>query len=248
MKGALAAKALFEPPTLRALLAGFLRQGAEIATENGFAPSCLIECVAQLVDDAEGQASLKDAAAAGAALAERRFYDGISAGEIPSDFPVSARASQTLDLLRGLTIRAQTRTSRKMLLKDAEEAPDLVLRCSCRGVKCDATQLTLDAGGHRPLLRRWAPLCANIGFVMIARGDQLLLAPGIPRHLVTSWERTTLSDDCAIAQRRLRLYRRRWRRYLAMPQRHGRPVLASFDLAISPDLRSMTGMPHRARR
>ena len=126
-KGARAAKALLAPPTLRASLAGFLKQGVEIATEDGSAPGCLIECVAPLVDDPEVRQFLKDAAAAAAALVERRFYDGISAGELPSDFPVAARASQTLDLLRGLTMRAQTGAPRKTLLRDAEEAADLVL-------------------------------------------------------------------------------------------------------------------------
>ena len=84
-------------------------------------------CVAPLVDDAEVRQFLKNAADAGVALVERRFCDGISAGEIPPDFPVAARASQVLDLVRGLTMRAQMGTSRKTLLKDAEEAADLVL-------------------------------------------------------------------------------------------------------------------------
>jgi len=64
-------------------------------------------CVAPLVDEAEVRQFLKDAVAGGVALVERRFYDGISAGEIPSDFPVAPRASQVLDLGRGLTMRAQ---------------------------------------------------------------------------------------------------------------------------------------------
>ena len=51
-------------------------------------------CVAPLVDDAEVRQFLQNAAAGGVALVERRFRDGISAGEIPSDFPVAARASQ----------------------------------------------------------------------------------------------------------------------------------------------------------
>jgi len=59
------------------------------------------------VDDAEVRQFLQDAVAAGAALVERRFRDGIDAGELPSDFPVAARASQGLDLSRGLTVRAQ---------------------------------------------------------------------------------------------------------------------------------------------
>jgi AcrR family transcriptional regulator len=126
-KGARAAKALFSPPTLRDSLAGFLRNAVETATEEGCAPGCLIVCVAPLVNDAEVRQFVQDAAAAAVALLERRFCDGISAGEIPSDFPVAVRASQVLDLGRGLTMRAQMGTSRKTLLKDAEEAADLVL-------------------------------------------------------------------------------------------------------------------------
>ncbi len=126
-KGALAAKALFSPRTLRDSLAAFLRHAVETATEEGCARGCLLGCIAPLVDDAEVRQFLQDAAAAGVALVERRFCDAISAGEIPSDFPVATRASQTLDLVRGLTMRAQTGTPRKTLLKDAEEAADLVL-------------------------------------------------------------------------------------------------------------------------
>src|SRR5271166_1689552 len=126
-KGARAAKALFSPPALRDSLTGFLRHAVEAATEEDSAPGCLMMCVAPLVDDAEVRQFLKDAAAAGLALVERRFCDAISAGELPSDFPVAARASQTLDLARGLTMRAQLGTQRKTLLKDAEEAADLVL-------------------------------------------------------------------------------------------------------------------------
>ncbi len=126
-KGARAAKALFSPPTLRDSLASFLRHAVESATEEGSAPGCLVVCIAPLVDDAEVRQFLQDAAAAGAALVERRFCDGISAGEIPSDFPVAARASQVTDLARGLTMRAQMGTPRKTLLRDAEEATDLVL-------------------------------------------------------------------------------------------------------------------------
>ena len=84
-------------------------------------------CVAPLVDDPEVRQFLKDAAAGGLALVERRFCDGISAGEIPSDFPVGTRARQVLDLARGLTMHAQLGAPRKALLKDAEEAADLVL-------------------------------------------------------------------------------------------------------------------------
>jgi AcrR family transcriptional regulator len=126
-KGARAAKALFSPPVLRDSLASFLRHAVESATEEGSAPGCLMICVAPLVDDTEVRQFLKDAVAGGVALVERRFFDGISAGEIPSDFPIAARASQTLDLTRGLTMRAQMGAPRKTLLNDAEEATELLL-------------------------------------------------------------------------------------------------------------------------
>jgi AcrR family transcriptional regulator len=126
-KGALAAKALFSPQSLRDSLAGFLRHAVETATEEGSARGCLLVCVAPLVDDAEVRQFVQDAVGAAAALVERRFCDAISAGEVPPDFPVAVRASQVLDLGRALTMRAQMGTSRKTLLRDAEEAADLVL-------------------------------------------------------------------------------------------------------------------------
>lgn len=127
-KGALAAKALLSPQDdLRESIARFLRYAVESATEKGSARGCLLMCVAPLVNDAEVQRFLQNAATGGAALLERRFRDGISAGEIPSDFPVAARAIQVTDLARGLTMRAQIGTPRKTLLKDADEATDLVL-------------------------------------------------------------------------------------------------------------------------
>lgn len=126
-KGARAAKALLAPPALRDSLTGFLRHAVESATEAGSAPGCLIECVAPLVDDAEVRQFLKDAATGAVALMERRFNDGISAGDIPSDFPVAARAIQVIDLARGLTMRAQMGMPRTALLQDAEEAAELVL-------------------------------------------------------------------------------------------------------------------------
>jgi AcrR family transcriptional regulator len=126
-KGSLASKALLSPPALRDSLAGFLRYSVESATEEGSALGCLLLCVAPLVNDAEVRRFLQNAAAGTVELVERRFRDGISAGELPSDFPVAARASQVVDLSRGLTMRAQTGTPRKTLLKDAEEATELVL-------------------------------------------------------------------------------------------------------------------------
>ena len=126
-KGARAAEALHSPGTLRDSLVAFLRHAVESATEKGSARGCLLVCVAPVVDDAEVRKFLQKAAAGGAALVERRFRDAISAGEIPSDFPVAVRASQLIDFARGLTMRAQIGAPRKTLLKDAEEAADLVL-------------------------------------------------------------------------------------------------------------------------
>jgi AcrR family transcriptional regulator len=126
-KGAQAAKALLAPRALRDSLSSFLRHAVESATEEGSAVGCLLLCVAPLVDDAEVRQFLQNAQAGAVAMVERRFRDGISAGEIPSDFPVAARASQVIYLVNGLTMRAQLGTPRKMLLKDAEEATDLVL-------------------------------------------------------------------------------------------------------------------------
>src|SRR5271155_5749149 len=126
-KGALAAKALLSPGTLRDSLAAFLRHAVESATEKGSARGCLLVCVAPVVDDAEVRQFLQNAATGGAALVERRFRDAISAGEIPSDFPVAVRASQLIDFARALTMRAQIGTPRKTLLRDAEDAADLVL-------------------------------------------------------------------------------------------------------------------------
>jgi len=126
-KGARAAKALLSPQALRASLASFLRYIVESATEEGSAVGCLFVCVAPLVDDAEVRQFLQSAATGAVALMEGRFRDGISAGEIPSDFPVAARAIQVTDFARGLTMRAQIGTPRSTLLRDAEEAADLVL-------------------------------------------------------------------------------------------------------------------------
>jgi AcrR family transcriptional regulator len=126
-KGALAAKALLSPQTLRASLASFMRQTVEFSTAEGSALGCLIVCVAPLVDDAEVQQFLQQATAGAMAMVERRFQDGISTGEIPPDFPVAVRARQVIDIVHGLTMRARMGSTRKALLRDAEEAADLVL-------------------------------------------------------------------------------------------------------------------------
>ena len=126
-KGASAAKALLSPQTIRESLAGFLRFAVESATEKGSARGCLVVCVAPLVDDAEVRRFLQNTVTGGAALVEGRFRDAITAGEIPPDFPVAVRAMQVTDFARGLTMRARIGTPRNTLLKDAEEAADLVL-------------------------------------------------------------------------------------------------------------------------
>src|SRR5271166_1058685 len=126
-KGAGAAEALLAPQALRDSIASFLRYAVTTATEEGSASGCLLMCVAPLVNDAEVRQFIQDAAAGAVALVERRFKDGISAGEIPSDFPVAERANQVLDLARGLTMRAQMGMLRETLLKDAEEAADVML-------------------------------------------------------------------------------------------------------------------------
>ena len=126
-KGALSEQALLAPPALRDALASFLRFAVTSATEKGGAKGCLLMCIAPLVDDPEVRQFLKKAEGGAVKMVERRFRDAIDAGEIPADFPVAARSSQVLDLVRGLTMRAQMGTPRKTLLKDAEEAADLVL-------------------------------------------------------------------------------------------------------------------------
>jgi AcrR family transcriptional regulator len=126
-KGASALKALLSPQALPDALASFLRYIVESATEEGGATGCLLICVAPLVDDPEVRQLLQEAEAGAVAMVERRFREAIGAGEIQSDFPVAARATQVIDLVRGLTVRARMGTSRKTLLRDAEEAADLVL-------------------------------------------------------------------------------------------------------------------------
>ena len=127
-KGASAAKALLSSQSLRDSITNFLRHAVESATQKGSARGCLMVCVAPLVNDAEVQRFLQSTVADGAALVECRFRDGISAGNIPPDFPVAVRAVQVTDFARGLTMRARIGTPRKTLLKDAEEAADLVLQ------------------------------------------------------------------------------------------------------------------------
>ncbi len=127
-KGASAAKALLSPQGLRDAIIAFLRYAVESATEKGSAPGCLLVCVAPLVNDDEVRKFLQKAAAGGVALVEGRFRDAIKAGELPSDFPVAVRAIQVTDFARSLTMRAHIGMPRKTLLRDAEEAADLVLQ------------------------------------------------------------------------------------------------------------------------
>ena len=142
-KGALAAKALLSPQTLRDSLARFLKHAVETATEKGSARGCLLVCVAPVVDDAEVRKFLQNAAAGAAALVEGRFRDGITAGEIPSDFPVAVRASQLIDFARGLTMRGADRHA----AQDASQgcrgsgrlaAPVATWKCGARTLMPDA--------------------------------------------------------------------------------------------------------------
>jgi AcrR family transcriptional regulator len=126
-KGAGAAEAIIAPQSLRDSVARFLKYVVTTATRQGSASGCLLMCIAPLVDDPEVRALVQDAAAGAVALLERRFRDAVAAGELPIDFPVTARANQLLDLARGLTMRAQMGVSRSTLLKGAKEAVDLVL-------------------------------------------------------------------------------------------------------------------------
>ncbi len=127
-KGASAAKALLSPQGLRDSIVAFLRYAVESATEKGSAPGCLLVCVAPLVNHDEVRKFLQKAAAGGVALVEGRFRDAIKAGELPSDFPVAVRAIQVTDFARSLTMRAHIGMPRKTLIRDAEEAADLVLQ------------------------------------------------------------------------------------------------------------------------
>ena len=126
-KGAQAAEALLTPRKIRDALAGLLKHAVKSATEEGSAAGCLLVCIAPVVDDDEVRQFLQDTSAAAVSLVERRFLDAVSTGEIPADFPSAARASQALDLCRGLTMRAQMGAPRRTLLSDAEEAAELLL-------------------------------------------------------------------------------------------------------------------------
>ena len=74
---------------------------SKVRPRKGPPGAAFMMCVAPLVNDAEVQRFLQSAVAGGVALVERRLRDGITAGEIPSDFPVAARAIQVTDLAVG---------------------------------------------------------------------------------------------------------------------------------------------------
>jgi len=126
-KGARAAKSHLSPTSLRDSLAGVLRHAVESAPEEGSAVGCFSCASRRSWTTQRSGSSWQNATAGAVALVERRFRDGINEGEVPSDFPVAVRASQVIDLSKGLTMRAQMGAARKTLLRDAEEAADLVL-------------------------------------------------------------------------------------------------------------------------
>ena len=176
-KGARAAAALLTPHSLRDSIGGLLKYIVESATEEGSAPGCLLGCIAPLVDDAEVRRFLQDAADATVVVLERRFRDGISAGDVPADFPVAARATQVLDLVRGLSIRALLGTPRETLLKDAEGAADLVLlprrgkAARLRRAWCRSWSTTARGSGRVSRLPNTAPsTCLGCGRRIVWRG------------------------------------------------------------------------------
>jgi AcrR family transcriptional regulator len=126
-KGALAAKALLGPSDVRGAIRGFLRYAVESATERESARGCLLLCVASAVKDAKVRAFVVRATAEMDALLEGRLQKAVEIGELPADFPVATRARQIIDLMQGLTMRAQIEASRKELLADADSSAELVL-------------------------------------------------------------------------------------------------------------------------
>ena len=129
-KGAAAAKALLSPQSLRDSIADFPEVRRRKCDRERVRPGAALEgCVAPLVNDAEVQRFLKSAVAGGAALVESRFPGRISGvRDIPPGLSGSRRALiQVTDFARALTMRALIGTPRKTLLKEAEEAADLVL-------------------------------------------------------------------------------------------------------------------------
>ncbi len=92
---------------------------------------------APLVTDAECQ-FVQDVAPITVAQMERGFRDATSAGEVPPDFPLAARASEVMHFARGVTMRAQMGAHRKTLLRDAEGAADPVLLPRCETVALES--------------------------------------------------------------------------------------------------------------
>ena len=70
-------------------------------------------------------------------MVEGRFRDGITAGEIPSDFPVAVRAIQVTDFARGLTMRAQMARRARRFSGMPRKRPTW---CSCRDLKAIGKQ------------------------------------------------------------------------------------------------------------
>jgi AcrR family transcriptional regulator len=134
-KGALSSQALLAPASVQEAVRNFLRYAVESTTEEGSAPGCLMVSVAPLVDDARVRGFLLRAEADAARLVEQRLQAGVEAGELPPSYPVEERASQILDLVRGLALRARLEPSREKLLRDAERAAALVVPTPTRGVR-----------------------------------------------------------------------------------------------------------------
>src|SRR5271163_1661090 len=110
-KGALAAKALLSPQTLRDSLARFLRYAVESATEEGSAPGCLALCVAPLVDDPEVRQFLQNAAARQVARRGRSTKSAASSASLRSVSRVVPICARMVRLrVKSITWRARTAT------------------------------------------------------------------------------------------------------------------------------------------
>ena len=147
-KGARAAKALLSPPTLRDSLAGFLRHAVESCDRGRIRPGMSrMVCVAPLVDDAEVRQFLQGRGRRRARWWNARFRDGISAGEIPSDFPVAvARAPGHRFCPRSDHACADGRRRARRSSKTPRKRPTW---CSCRGVRPDEGRCIRSAPGRR---------------------------------------------------------------------------------------------------
>lgn len=120
--GALAAVAL-AAPNIADAVRGFFELSVEHAT-RAKTLGCLLVCVAPMVDDAKVRSYVVRISEAATRSIEAR----LRASDLPRKFPFAERAQQIVDLSAGLTVRARSGASRKLLLRDAAAAAALVLK------------------------------------------------------------------------------------------------------------------------